>query len=373
MSEQDPRTPASNLNPHNHSRRIRLGVIGCGAIAEGAHIPAALSSSAVDVTAISDTSESRVRHILRQFGLGPIGTTDYREVFSKVDAVILALPNSLHSRIGKEFLARGIHVLCEKPLAISRRECEEMCEAAKASSAVLAVGFVTRFYPSTELTKQFIESGFLGAIESFDYEFGTAGGWAPLSGYNLSRATSGGGVLVVSGSHFIDRMLFLFCDLELLSYSDDNHGGVEANCVARLRGTIQGRILEGRITLSKTQKLANRLRLVGEKGALEVAEGQSRSVTFFPAGSDVQHEIHTTGTPGANAEPDYFRLQLEDFVNAVRFGMRPRIDGEQGLRSVELTDRCFEIATPLDEPWCMATLERLGQSTRAGHKEVAAL
>lgn len=351
----------SPLNPENWtdmSGKIRLGIIGCGAIAEGAHLPAALALPDVELTALSDTSGPRLRQIQTDFGLGPITYTDFRNTFSKVDAVILALPNTLHAPVGCEFLSRGIHVLCEKPLASTSNDCNSMCSAAEKSGAILAVGYVTRFHPSTELTRELMRSGFLGAIQSFDYEFGTAGGWATQSGYNLARATAGGGVLVVSGSHFVDRMLYFFDLVSLIDYMDDSYGGVEANCVARLHAQLQSIQVTGRITLSKTHRLGNRLRVIGEHGVLEVREGQSRSVTFFPADGRLQHEILPVGLP-AQPEPDYFQLQLSDFLRAIRTGNHPKVDGRQGSQSVVLMDQCYQRANRLEEPWSTVTIDRL--------------
>jgi predicted dehydrogenase len=338
--------------------KIRLGIIGCGAIAEDAHLPAALSLPDVDLTALSDTSAARLRQIQASLGLGDITCTDFHDTFSKVDAVILALPNTLHAPIGAEFLSRGIHVLCEKPLASSAAECEAVCRAAEKSRAVLAVGYVTRFHPSTELTRKLMRSGFLGKMQSFEYEFGTVGGWTTQSGYNLTRATAGGGVLVVSGSHFIDRMLYFFDSVKLIDYADDSYGGVEANCVARVRGVLQGQEVPGCITLSKTHRLSNRFRIAGEKGVMEVREGQSRSVTFFPSGSNLQHEISPASSPG-QPDPDYFQLQLSNFLQAIRTGGRPKVDGRQGSLSVDLMERCYQVATRLEEPWSTATVDRL--------------
>ena len=193
-----------------HSR-LRVGIIGCGAIAENSHLPALISSPLVDLVAVCDISNSRLSYIQRQFSLGKaIAALDYRQLFDRVDAVVLTLPNHLHAPVGCELLSRGIHVLCEKPLAATREECERLRKSARETGSILAVGYYTRFYPSTELTRHLIRSGFLGRLHSLDYEFGTAGSWETLSGYNLSRQNSGGGVLVVSGSHFLDRMLYFF-------------------------------------------------------------------------------------------------------------------------------------------------------------------
>jgi len=364
MSEPDSGQVFARTAARGGTGKLRLGIIGCGAIAENAHLPAALSSPNVDLTALSDTSESRLLHIQRHFGLDTIGVVDYREVVPRVDAVILALPNAVHASVGTEFLSRGIHVLCEKPLAISSLECKQMCEAARAASAVLAVGLVTRFFPSTELTKRLIESGFLGRLESFDYEFGTAGGWETQSGYNLVRSASGGGVLVVSGSHFVDRMIYLFGDVKLVSYRDDNYGGVEANCVAQFEGTVHGSTVKGQVTLSKTHRLSNRLRIVGAQGTLEILEGQTRSVTHIPILGGLTHDISNLEMGTGKAEPDYFAVQLEDFVRAIQTGTCPRVDGWQGSKSVAIIERCYETAKPLEEPWCTKTLGPLEAAIR---------
>jgi predicted dehydrogenase len=278
-------------------------------------------------------------------------------VLDRVDAVVLALPNHLHASIGLEFLERRIPVLSEKPLAPTSAECERLCRAARANSAVLSVGYVTRFFPSTRLLKRLIDSGFLGALSSFEYEFGTSGGWAPFSGYNLSRQTSGGGVLVVSGSHFVDRMLYLFEGARVLRFEDDSRGGIEANCLAVFETTVDGRDVQGRVTLSKTHALSNRLRITGENGALEVGEGQSNSVYYFPAGTNLRHEITCVGSQGG--ETDYFRVQLEDFVRAIRHGVEPLVNGEQGWASVAFMEQCYRLATHLQEPWVDVSLERL--------------
>jgi predicted dehydrogenase len=340
--------------------KIKLGIIGCGAITETAHLPAALASSAVELTALCDTSERRLRFLERRFGLGPIGFQNHRDLLGRVDAVILALPNHLHVSLGCEFLSEGIHVLCEKPLATSCDECEQLCQTARSANATLAVGYFTRFYPSTELTKELLESRFLGDITAFDYEHAPIGGWAPHSGYNLARSTSGGGVLVVSGSHFIDRMLYLFGSAQVVAYSDDSRGGVEANCVATFECTYHDRPICGHVTLSKTHALGDRLRIIGQAGILEIGEHQKHSVTYYPAQSSLRHEISQRVDPAsATKEDNYFQRQLEDFVRAIQTGTEPKICGAQGLNSVALMERCYELATPLEEPWVDLPLERL--------------
>jgi predicted dehydrogenase len=354
--------------------KLRLAIVGCGAITENSHLPAILSSSLVDLVAICDANETRLRYLRRQFALrSAIATSDYRELFGVVDAVVLALPNHLHGGVGCEFLSRGIHVLCEKPLAVSRDECEQLCNAARDGNSVLTVGYHTRFYPSTELTRELIHNGFLGRISSFDYEFGTAGGWETLSGYNLSRKDSGGGVLVVSGSHFLDRMFYFFDSAAVTSYEDDGRGGVEANCIATFECTVGENVVTGRVSLSRTHKLSNRTRIVGQRGVLEIGEGQSHSVTFYPAKSCVRHELSYFDNEQRPNGENIFQVELEDFVSAIKNGRQPRVDAGQGAILAAIFERCYKTATALDEPWVDATMLRLRAAlpgeARAGHPE----
>jgi predicted dehydrogenase len=289
---------------------------------------------------------------------------DYRAAFGLVDAVILALPNHLHAPIGCEFLAHGIHVLCEKPLGSSVTECEELCRVARASKSVLAVGYVTRFFPSTEMTKYLIESGFLGVINSFDYEFGTEGGWATVSGYNLRGETAGGGVLVVSGTHFLDRMIYLFGNAKVISFAHDNRGGIEANVAAEFQCCVNSTPIRGTVKLSKTHRLANRLSITGEKGLLEIGEGQARSVTYYPADSRLRHQIFSRSCAELSKEEDYFKVQIEDFLTAIRTRRNPRITGQEGSASVALIEECYKKATRLPEPWVDEPLPRLQEVGR---------
>src|SRR5207247_11225626 len=93
------------------------------------------------------------------------GCRGSREVAGRGVSVILARPNHLHAPVGVELLSQGIDVLCEKTLALTRHECEQLCQAARSAGSILAVGFVARFFPSTELTKQLLESRFLGELQ----------------------------------------------------------------------------------------------------------------------------------------------------------------------------------------------------------------
>jgi predicted dehydrogenase len=127
-----------------HSKeRVRLGIIGSGAIAEEGYLPAADLVSNIIVTHVVDLDGNRAREVANRFQI-PNFVTGYREIFGKVDAVVVATPPRLHAKISIDCLNHGLHVLCEKPLATSLEEAKEMLAASERTHNHLAVGMVRR-------------------------------------------------------------------------------------------------------------------------------------------------------------------------------------------------------------------------------------
>jgi predicted dehydrogenase/nucleoside-diphosphate-sugar epimerase len=336
--------------------KTRLGIVGCGRVAAECHIPAALSASNAELVAVADSTEDRLADILSTFSLSCLATTSYIDLIGNVDAVLLLLPNHLHYSVGSEFLAEGVHVLCEKPLATTTRDGRLLCELAEAKGLVLAVGYMKRFESNCDLMKRLLDQQFLGRLDRFDFEYGSTGHWSPVSGYNLQRQQAGGGVLMINGCHVLDRMLYWFGCPSSVEFSDDSHGGVEANCLAAF---AFGSGLIGEVRLSRTQSLRNRFRLYGERGYIEIHESQHGSLSFVPSdGSGLRHEISADIGPKSGTNSDCFRLQIEDFAQAIQSGTQPRVTGRQGLASVHLIERCYQTRTALSESWVSDSLPR---------------
>src|SRR4029078_1025420 len=116
-----------------------------------------------------------------------------------IDGAIIAIPNNLHKAAAAACAERGIHCLIEKPLASNTDDAEEICRLAARHNVTIAVGYSTRFQNEVVLLKQLLDAGHFGSIRRFHFQYGGAGGWSPVSGYNLDRAATGGGVLVVDG------------------------------------------------------------------------------------------------------------------------------------------------------------------------------
>ena len=114
--------------------KLKLAMIGSGAIVQRIHLPIAARSDQVEVTLLVDKDLARAREVADEFGI-PAVADDYRDAIQKagtdVDAAIVAIPNFLHGPVSTELLQAGIHVLVEKPMALTGAGCDAMIQAAR--------------------------------------------------------------------------------------------------------------------------------------------------------------------------------------------------------------------------------------------------
>ena len=347
----NPARQTSWLTMRDDHRPLKLAIIGCGLITESAHLPVALASTVVEVVALVDPVVSRAHRLATMYGIRPQISPSLDDVLAGADAVLIAAPNHVHFPLAKQALSERKAVLVEKPLTNTYAEAVELCELAEQNETVLATGFVTRYRENLVLLKELLDSGVLGQVCSFNYQTGTAGGWAPASGYNLQRKQSGGGVLVVIGTHFLDRMLHLFGWPDHFAYEDDSRGGVEANCRATVFYSNSLGQFVGTIALSKTTSLANRLVITTERYECHLPESDDMPLTLYRR--DLPH-IAQKLSYGERNWGDTIRLQLEDFVFAVQHGGRPKVDGRAGALCVKLVEEFYAQRVSMPEPWSLA-------------------
>lgn len=326
---------------------MRLGIVGVGQITLQAHLPAALASRDCTVTALVDPALDRARAAARAAGLAARVAEDVRDVLDAVDAVLIATPNHTHAPIAVACLEAGKSVLIEKPLAHTSADAAQIVAAARAEDAVLAVGFCTRFRPEIALLHAVLADGSYGRVRRFAHRAGALGGWTPLSGYHLDRKHAGGGVLVVTGAHFLDRMLAIWGVPETIAYADDAEGGPEANARVTVRYEDLG--IDGVVVLSKEVPMPVVTVVETETGNL-VVEDRRRSLVFRPHATP-DRELVIRAREGRAADTDMFVAQLEDFAAAHRRERAPMVDGAHGLLGVEFVESLYARRTSLTRDW----------------------
>ncbi|MBI1922728.1 Gfo/Idh/MocA family oxidoreductase [Candidatus Poribacteria bacterium] len=144
------------------AHKIRVGIVGSGGRA-GAHASAYLNFGGTEIVAFCDIVEERAQSRAKEFGATQI-YTDYRSLIaeSSVDVISICSSNETHAEVTIAAAEAGIHVLCEKPMGQSLKECDDMIAAAAKSGVVLACNFQSRFFPRTHWLKSQIEAGRLG-------------------------------------------------------------------------------------------------------------------------------------------------------------------------------------------------------------------
>lgn len=191
--------------------RVRAGIIGCGGIATGKHMPSLQALDNVDMVAFMDVEEERALAAKERFGAPDSRVyTDYRRLLEQkdIDAVHICTPNKSHSEISVAALTAGKHVMCEKPMAISAAEARMMVEAADRTGRLLTIGYNNRFRDDSLYLKQCCERGDLGHIY-YAKAHAVRRRAVPTWGVFLNAEAQGGGPLIDIGTHALDLTLWM--------------------------------------------------------------------------------------------------------------------------------------------------------------------
>lgn len=192
--------------------KLKIGIIGCGGIANGKHLPALQQlHDEVELTAFCDIVPERAEKAARTYGApGAKVYTDYRELLRDpaINNVRVLTPNRLHAEISIAALEAGKHVLCEKPMAISYVEAQAMIRAARRAGKLLTVGYQHKLDPDVIYARREAQSGALGEMYFAKANVIRRRG-VPTWGVFTQRSEQGGGALIDIGTHALDIALYL--------------------------------------------------------------------------------------------------------------------------------------------------------------------
>ncbi|RDW16967.1 gfo/Idh/MocA family oxidoreductase [Oceanobacillus arenosus] len=187
-------------------KKLKMGIIGVGGIAQGRHIPAYLNiPDKVEIIAVQDVDTARAEEVAKKFDI-PQVFTDYHKLFSVVEAVTICTPNAFHAEITIAALEAGVHVLCEKPMAITAAECEAMIAAAEKANKVLSIGYHYRHLEVSQVAKRAVPDigdPLVTRVQALRRR--KIPGW----GVFTKKELQGGGSLIDYGCHFLDLALWL--------------------------------------------------------------------------------------------------------------------------------------------------------------------
>ncbi len=190
------------------TKPVRIGLIGAGAISQVAHLPVLSRMRGATLVALCDNDGPKARSLADRFGV-PDVFTDIDDLleFDELDAVVIATPNHLHEPHVLAALAKKVHVLCERPLALTTRGVERILAAATRVDRKVMVGNNHRFRSDVQMLERFLRGGELGRvlrIRTGAYQIGK-----PTEGWRHRRAEAGGGAFLEHGLPLLDLALWL--------------------------------------------------------------------------------------------------------------------------------------------------------------------
>ncbi len=199
--------------------KIRIGIIGCGFIANRKHLPMMTQHEDVEVVAFCDIIRERAVASAKQFGVPDAKIYEnYRDLIARedIDVVHVCTPNSSHSEITVAALQSGKHVMCEKPMAINGAEAKAMLDASKATGKKLTIGYQNRFRSDSQFIKRLCDAGELGDVY-LGKAFATRRRGVPIWGVFMNKELQGGGPLIDLGTHALDLTLWMMDNYEPVS------------------------------------------------------------------------------------------------------------------------------------------------------------
>jgi UDP-N-acetyl-2-amino-2-deoxyglucuronate dehydrogenase len=335
---------------------LRVGVIGCGMIAHN-HVRA-LRLPGVRVWAVMDTVAERARDLARAYGI-PRSFDDLDAMLSSgLDAVTICTPNGAHEAGVLAAARYGVHVLCEKPLALDLDEADRMVAATAEAGVRFGVFFQRRFWPAAVRIRRAIEDGRLGTPvtgglvvrlhrDAAYYAQPWRGRWA----------TEGGGVLMTQAIHHIDLLQWFM--------------GPASSVTGRVATLVHRDIIEVEDTAGAVVEFASGALATIQAGTtfgpglgaqvwVSDARGRTASLIEFPEGvaaTDVwtiPGEERFTDAYGAGGAYDiplpdvhrhlvpYHAMQVADFIGAVREHRDPAVTGREAVKSLEIIQAIYE-------------------------------
>ena len=200
--------------------KMKIAIIGCGSIANNAHIPAYMKNDEVEIKYFCDIIKSKADAAVEKYGCG-VAVEDYHEILNdpEIEAVSVCTPNKMHKTITMDFLRAGKHVLCEKPSARTLDEAMEMQAVQHETGKVLNIGVVNRFNAAVNRLRDLIQSGELGEVYHVYVSFRSHRSIPGLGGAFTNKSIAGGGVLIDWGVHFLDIVMYCMNDPKPLTVS----------------------------------------------------------------------------------------------------------------------------------------------------------
>ena len=324
---------------------IRIGILGCGKIAQVRHIPEYADNKDCELYGFYNPTRSRAEEMGEKYGGKVFDTAEELLADPNIDAVSVCAANYAHAELTIKALKAGKHVLCEKPMAPTMADCEAMVAAAKESGKLLMIGQNQRVTAAHMLARKMVEEGVIGKVISFRTAFGHGGPetWAIKPGKDtwfFDKNKAAMGVMADLGIHKTDLIQYLLGQRVVATTAmlttldkrgaDDELIGVDDNaiCIYKMSdGTV------GTMTASWTYYAAedNSTVLYGTKGEMRIYDDPAHSIVLKKVGGEVEYfDVEQIQTNDNQTKSGI----IDTWVECVKTGKEPEINGDSVLSAM---------------------------------------
>lgn len=319
-------------------KKIKVAVIGCGKIANFAHIPAYMKNPDVEIKYFCDIIPERAQKAVADYGCG-VAVYDYKEILndSEIEAVSVCTPNNVHAPISIDFLKAGKNVLCEKPAARTYEEALTMLNAQRETGKILNIGVVNRFNTGVNKIKQLIDDEELGEVYYVYVSFRNHRSIPGLGGDFTTKAIAGGGALIDWGVHFLDIVMYCCGDpapitataetfsklgknIADYTYVDMWAGPPKFDGIYDVEEGITGMVRTSGPTININGAWAQNIGenemfidFVGDKGGIRLQYGSD--FTFYSTKNGM-----LTSTKTSYSQNDHYENEINAFVECIKNG-----------------------------------------------------
>jgi len=314
-------------------KKLKWGIAGCGRYTENSFLPTIKMLRKSIVNSVYSKDNIRAKFISERY-LVKNAFSDYDDFLkSDIDAVYIGSVNAEHYEQVIKAAKAGKHILCEKPIAITSLQAEEMVKVCKENNVLFAVNYTQRFHPAVIKAKEIVESNMLGKLVSMQINFNI--NFEPGDNFRYKKDLSGGGALRDLGTHCIDLMRFIGGEIDSIdgviddiiykSDVDDTSLGL----VKFAKGCY------GSFNVSYNNKKAfNRIEILGYKGALSIEN--CIGVKHSPAKMSIL--IDGEAKKAFRKRGNKLLLALKSVQKSFIKNEQPLITGEDGLINLQLME-----------------------------------
>lgn len=330
------------MTPRSEStRKVRYAVVGLGHIAQVAVLPAFANAANSELVAIVSGETEKRDKLGKKYNVKQVCSYDhYDRPLSQVDAVYLAVPNELHREYAVRAARAGVHVLCEKPMAVTADDCQVMLDAAEEHNVKLMVAYRLHLEAGNLEAIRLVESGKLGDVRFFTSDFAQQ---VVEDNVRVKESSiDGGGPVYDMGIYCINAARYLFRaephEVFAITASKDEKRFQRAEEMA----SVVLRFPDDRLatfTCSFGASDISRYCLVGTKGSLTVDPAYEYAM-------EIKHEITIGNKTRTRKFPkrDQFAAELVYFSNCILEDKEPEPSGLEGLADVRIVQAIYESA-----------------------------